>query len=93
MKITPYLVLIFTATTLAAPAPAPGAAPDVDTDVIAFMEDVAPMLSGAELQDVHFPPRRHATLPATKVPVASELSVASFLQRPSKLPVSLLQVL
>ena len=55
MKLTPYLILIFTTAILAVPAPAPQAAPAVDADVLAFMNEVAPLLSTAEFQEPQLP--------------------------------------
>jgi hypothetical protein len=55
MKIATYVVLLFTAVTLAAPAPKPEPRPNVDEDVIAFMNDILPMLPNAELQERQLP--------------------------------------
>lgn len=45
MKITPYLTLISATATLAIPALAVEAMPNVNADALAFMNELAPMLS------------------------------------------------
>lgn len=57
MKITHSLVLIFTATTLAVPAPgpAPEDAVELDDDFLSLMKEVAPLLPTSELEKRQLP--------------------------------------